>query len=79
MKRRDFLSLIIKKDKTFHSIKMLDSKEKRDSFTKAMTNFIVDRNIYTHGKLMTRMTDGEHLIKYNEKKTIIYCVKSPAK
>ncbi len=68
MKLRDRLSEIVKKDEQFRQIELLSSNQNRKYITKTFTEFIEDRNIYTHGHLHIRLNDGLVLISYIDKK-----------
>lgn len=73
MKMRDLLSGILKQDARFHVIPALLTGQLRKTFTKKFNNFILDRDIYTHGHLHIMINDFSVVIVYmgtkeNEKK-----------
>lgn len=68
MKLRDRFSEIVKKDQQFGHIDLLNSNPNKKNLTKTFTEFIEDRNIYTHGHLHICLNDGLILITYVDKK-----------
>ena len=68
MNLRDRFSKIVKGDQQFRHIDLLNSNPNRKNLTKTFTEFIEDRNIYTHGHLHIRLNDSLILITYVDKK-----------
>ena len=70
---KDFMNLrnefreIIKKDERFYDVTRLQTANSRKTIRRHFTNFIEDRNIYTHGSLQYRTNDSKVLIKYIDK------------
>ena len=60
---RNVFSCIIKTDKEFEQFFELDSGEKRNKFSKAFDNYIVDRDCYTHGILSFLYPKFEPILK----------------
>jgi len=66
---RNILSCIIKSDKELTKIELLNTSEKRNSFTSIYDYYIQDRDRYTHGKLFFLYPEFEPVIRVLNKKT----------
>ncbi|MXV53321.1 hypothetical protein GS399_20340 [Pedobacter sp. HMF7647] len=64
MNLRNILSKIVKSSASFSDIPTLGSKHIIKLFTKTFHNFIEDRNIYTHGTLVTNIDTHDVAIEY---------------
>lgn len=61
---RRLLSDLLKKSGLFNSVDGFKTKAEICEFTSLFYDFIIDRNIYTHGVLMIRLPDNSYVIKY---------------
>lgn len=64
MKLRDVFSEFLKAFKPLRGIEEYNSNQKIKKITKVMNQFIIDRNIYTHGQLALYRPGGTFLIEY---------------
>lgn len=63
MKLREKFCEILKSDERFYVIDNLKNPNIRKTFRKLFTQFIEDRNIYTHGALYYRFNDSKIMLK----------------
>jgi len=60
---RNILSCIVKTDEKLHIIEILNNSQKRNNFTKIYSDYILDRDYYTHGKLYFRYPDFSPILR----------------
>lgn len=61
---KDIFSKHLKKDSEIKKIDAYSSNIKIKKLTKLFNQFILDRNIYTHGHLRIKQDDWTHVIEY---------------
>ncbi|MEY4538587.1 MAG: hypothetical protein RLZZ306_344 [Bacteroidota bacterium] len=61
------LSCIVKTDTSLYNISELNTPEKRKNFTSIYTNYIEDRNRFTHGKLFFLYPNFEPVLRVKSK------------
>jgi len=64
---KDYLMEYIKKEPLLKCISMIDTLEKFKEFRKNFDNFIVDRNIFTHGQLKFFRPSLQYVIEFHKK------------
>ncbi len=65
---RDAFSKYINEDKSVRGLEQFNTKLKRKEVTSTFNEYILDRNIYIHGKLKLLLPDGIFFIDYVEEK-----------
>jgi hypothetical protein len=68
------LSCIVKTDTSLHTISELSTNEKRKNFTSIYTNYIEDRDSYTHGKLFFLYPNFEPVLRVKTKEYLEHYV-----